>query len=629
MAFEKQLKNYSELDSNKKVLEVVQRCLSFSRTNKLIELESFALLEQARVYKKIGKGDDAFKIAYQIVRLGERNKNKNIVINGREFLGNLHILFSDLKKALAEYKKSEQLYIELGKINSKEYYQLKGTIGMLYSQSLPNQSAKDYDTSILFIQSEISHYQKTNNISKDLGDAYVNLGSVYVTLYITFQRKEDLDNALKYQYNAIEIYKKNNSKKNIGPILTNIGIAYYNAQDFKKSMNCFKKAETYALETGDLRTLAIVYDHIRYLHELKGDFKTAYDYREEWVSISDSINKQDISKNAENLQVRYDFDKKEQEISSLEKDKKIQTKEVERQKTVRNSLIGGFVLVALFVLVLINRFVFIRKQKAIIEEQKAFVDHKNKEVTDSINYAQRIQQALMLRDETESSKQLETFILFQPKDIVSGDFYWSLEKQGFLYVAVADCTGHGVPGAFLTMLGTSYLNEINSSESCLSPAEILDALRLRFMKELSQSGKEGESKDGMDISLVRIEMETRNVNWAGANNPFWCIQHQSLELLEIKPDKQPIGYADRITPFTNHSISLQKNDTIYLFSDGYADQFGGPKGKKLKASLLKEELLKMTAKSLDEQKTILSDLFQHWKGNLEQVDDVCVMGLRM
>ena len=223
--------------------------------------------------------------------------------------------------------------------------------------------------------------------------------------------------------------------------------------------------------------------------------------------------------------------------------------------------------------------------------------------------------------------------MFKPKDVVSGDFYWAKSKGDHVYLCAADCTGHGVPGAFMSLLGIAFLNEIISAEPLLTPAQVLDRLREKIIKELRQKGGEGESKDGMDISLLRIDRHTDEVQWAGANNPLWIApagtDSGALSMTEIRPDKQPIGFHIGMKPFTNHILHLQKNDIIYLFSDGYADQFGGEKGKKFKYSKMKSLLLSIRSKSMDEQKNVINEVFENWKGTLDQVDDVCVVGIRV
>ncbi len=229
----------------------------------------------------------------------------------------------------------------------------------------------------------------------------------------------------------------------------------------------------------------------------------------------------------------------------------------------------------------------------------------------------------------ESAHLPEHFVIFQPKDIVSGDFYWVHEKDNYLYVAVADCTGHGVPGAFLTMLGSSFLNEISAGENFMKPAKILDRLREKIVKELSQKGLRGGSRDGMDISLIRIDLKNFQIMWAGANNPLWFKRNDSDELEEIAANKEPIGHSTNMNPYTNHEMQLAKGDTFYLFSDGYVDQFGGPEGKKFKKRAFRSMILAIQDKPMEEQKKFIEDSFDKWKGMLEQIDDVCVIGMKL
>jgi ligand-binding sensor domain-containing protein/serine phosphatase RsbU (regulator of sigma subunit) len=273
-----------------------------------------------------------------------------------------------------------------------------------------------------------------------------------------------------------------------------------------------------------------------------------------------------------------------------------------------------------------TRTIEVVKQKDEAEKQKILVEQKNKDITDSINYAKRIQIALLKEEEHVSEHLPEHFILFKPKDIVSGDFYWSIEKEKYFYVAAVDCTGHGVPGGFMSMLGVSFLNEITSGSEILTPAEILNKLRTEILKELRQTGVDNESKDGMDISLMRMDIKTKEIQWSGANNGIYIIDS---ELKEILPDKQPIGYYPLMKPFTNHTFKAENNSLLYLFTDGYADQFGGPKGKKFKYRQLEDLLLTNAGKSMKEQKRILDEVFENWKGNLEQVDDVCIIGIKI
>jgi len=271
----------------------------------------------------------------------------------------------------------------------------------------------------------------------------------------------------------------------------------------------------------------------------------------------------------------------------------------------------------------IDRTVEVVKQKEQLEE-------KNKDITDSINYAKRIQEALL--PSLPSMKRLfpESFIFFQPRDIVSGDFYWFAEKNGRRIIAAVDCTGHGVPGAFMSMIGNSFLNEIVNERGITDPSLILNELRQLVVRSLKQDVAESSSNDGMDISLLSFQDTGHHthVEWAGANNPLWLIRNDTC--LEWKPDKHPISYfRGEGKPFTRHALDLQKGDSIYLFTDGYADQFGGPKGKKYKYKQLQQSLLSMQQETLEKQKTLLQKAFADWKGTLEQVDDVLIIGVRV
>lgn len=262
-----------------------------------------------------------------------------------------------------------------------------------------------------------------------------------------------------------------------------------------------------------------------------------------------------------------------------------------------------------------------------IEQKNYLIEQKNKDITSSIRYAKKIQQAFLLPEEDVSSNFPEHFILFKPKDIVSGDFYWALEKRGYLYIAAVDCTGHGVPGAFMSMLGIAFLNEINSGDKLLTPAQILDALRNRIIKELGQTGKEGGSKDGMDMSLIRIHPDRKVIDWAGAHNPLFILQNG--EITEIKATRQSVGYSAENLSFENHQIPISKPTSLYLFTDGYADQFGGKRGKKFKSLNLQKLFIENNSKSMLEQKKILDETFENWRGEIEQIDDVCVIGVRL
>ncbi|MDG5800053.1 response regulator [Marinilabiliaceae bacterium ANBcel2] len=250
----------------------------------------------------------------------------------------------------------------------------------------------------------------------------------------------------------------------------------------------------------------------------------------------------------------------------------------------------------------------------------------NRELTDSIEYAKKIQKASMPSEKFLNTILPEYFILLKPKDIVSGDFYWAAKVDGHIVIAAADCTGHGVPGAFMSMFGVAYLAEIVGNNRVTNPSRILDELRDVVIDSLQQDEK-SEVKDGMDISIVSIDVEAREIEFAGAFNPLYLIRED--EMLIYPADHMPVSIGEVDKPFCNHLIKYKKGDCFYLFSDGFASQFGGKNNKKLKKSGFKNMLLKRYKYPMQEQKMYYSRFFYDWKGDQEQVDDLLLLGFRM
>lgn len=270
------------------------------------------------------------------------------------------------------------------------------------------------------------------------------------------------------------------------------------------------------------------------------------------------------------------------------------------------------------------------KSKEIIEQKHEEVVHQKKEITDSINYARSIQESLIPIESHFNSHFKDSFVLFKPKDIVSGDFYWIYEKNNEIFYATADCTGHGVPGGFMTMLGLSFLDEIVEVKGIKTPSEILNLMRDKIISTLKQHGNFGESKDGMDITVCFLDKNKLELHFASANNSLYIIKNAgqpTQDLLICKADKQPCGFYHEKKPFTNNTIKLEEGDRIYTFSDGFPDQFGGPNGKKYMHKQLKELLMQNAHLSFNDQKNILNTSFETWRGKQDQVDDVLLIGV--
>lgn len=262
-----------------------------------------------------------------------------------------------------------------------------------------------------------------------------------------------------------------------------------------------------------------------------------------------------------------------------------------------------------------------------IEEKHLQIEEKNKEITDSITYAKRIQEAILPPVDLIRQHFPQSFVYYQPKAIVAGDFYWAEHINDVVFIAAADCTGHGVPGALVSVVCSNALNRSVKEFKLVEPGHILDKTKELVLDTFSKNGE--AIKDGMDISLLSIKKSTHSLElkWAGANNPLWYVKNK--QLTEIRANKQPIGKSYTSEFYVTHSLSLAKGDTLYLFSDGYADQFGGPKGKKFKYKQFADLLVSTQELALNEQFSKLSATLNDWKGDLEQVDDICIIGIRL
>jgi serine phosphatase RsbU (regulator of sigma subunit) len=288
----------------------------------------------------------------------------------------------------------------------------------------------------------------------------------------------------------------------------------------------------------------------------------------------------------------------------------------------------NYLILFIFIIMFFSSFV---KQNHLFQEklsnQNIILEQKNGQITDSIEYAKHIQQATLPPLSKVRSHLKESFVFFKPKDIVAGDFYWMNPfNDGSLLFATADSTGHGVPGAMVSVICTNALNRSVKEFDLTDPGAILDKTRELIIDCFEKSE---DVKDGMDISLCYIDKDKRILKWAGANNPLWVIRAATGEVMTIKPDKQTVGKTENPKPFTTHTLQLEEGDCFYMFTDGYADQFGGPKGKKFKYKTLREILFETSKLSLKEQSNIINHKFEEWKGNLEQVDDVCIVGIRV
>ncbi|MBL4651869.1 MAG: tetratricopeptide repeat protein [Flavobacteriales bacterium] len=582
--------------------------------------------------------ETAIKNAVSALQIAEENNDKKNLGFSYLYIGFVNLSLGENKDVLPYYYKSLKIRKELGD---------KYNLGFSYTYLGNYYETSDLDSCFYYHSQALSSRLKTGD-SRSIADSYLLIGKVL------FKQKL-FDKAIENYNFALEKYQAINDIRRLAETYRIFAEIYIQQGKFEEAEIFLLRAMNLAQEVGAIENLIPLYNELAILEEKKGNYSEAYSYVRKHIDYKDSINNNKIYREITKHILKYKIEK-EEKIKEL-----YFQKEKEKQQLIALSASIGLVLVLAFLLFIFNRLKLTRKQKEAIDIQKHELEKTHdslathhKEIQDSINYAKRIQDAMLTSENHQRQQFPEHFILFKPKDVVSGDYYWSLEKEipsssvegieKYLYLTVVDCTGHGVPGAFMSMLGISFLNEITSHEKLLTPSEILDALRVRVIRELGQTGAYKENKDGMDMSLIRMKFDKSEVTelvWAGANNPLYHIK--KLDGLEIEkdiqnnthyvklipPNKQSIGFDYNMVPFVDHKLLLEKGDSIVLFTDGFADQFGGKKGKKFKYKAFKQLLLEMKDKPMGEQKTIIDNRFISRMGDHKQIDDVCVIGLRV
>jgi len=579
------------------------------------------LIYQAAALNNIGydadnKGNVIKATEYYTKALTLREKAGDIsgIAESTNNLGSLCSFQNDTKKSIYYYAKAVKLYQVIG--DKKGAAQSLDNLGSAYNNINKTDSGIMYNMQALSLQQEIDD-------EIGMANSYSNLGNC-------FKDKGDTLKAIEYFTNSLKISEKYGNKSGIAEVLNDLGEIYFDHNNIGKAKEFADRAFKIAQELGYPNEIGNSAKLLYSIYQKQKNAGKALDMYILFKQMRDSIT--GLEQVRATTSAEYTYKEFQQ---NLEHEKQSAVAAEERKKQRLFMLLIAFIAIATGVIAAIvyKNLQRYKKAKLLIEKQKELVEEKQKEILDSIRYAKRIQDAVLKEQEHISTHLPGHFVLFQPKDIVSGDFYWAIEKDDFWYVAAADCTGHGVPGAFLTILGTSFLNELNATDALLTPAEILDKLRSRMIAELSVTNKEtNETKDGMDISLARLNLVTKELMWAGANNPLWItsvVNQNEHKLIEVPAHKQPIGFYPTLTPYPNHVIQLKKGDTFYLFTDGYADQFGGEKGKKLKYKVIKELLLNAANESMEKQKNTLLEYFIKWKGNYEQTDDVCIIGINI
>ncbi len=553
-------------------------------------------------YKPEGKGFVLNNVGQIYTKLGLKDKALNSYLEAIDYF----MSTKDSAMAAASYQNIGMMYVEANEYDMAEEYLLKALKGitpghMAYSQTISNLGLNytlkgETEKGKLYLQKAVALLRKENNLS-GLAYTLANLGTTYSRMGKDYE-------ALKYASEGYELSTKLGFLENI-----------------EKTSHMLSR-----------------------IYKQTGDYKNALKYNNIYHNIKDSIVSEKILHQVNELNAKYESNFKDLEL--LKRDEKLNKNEILIQKQNLEAekkrkyifilgFLGLFVLsVAIFIFrafkqkqkaneIITKQKTEVEKQKSIIETQKELVEEHRKEILDSIHYAKRIQNTLLANHNFIDENLPQNFVLFQPKDIVSGDFYWAAKKADKFYLAVCDSTGHGVPGAFMSLLNIGFLAEAVNEKGLEKPNEIFNFVRKRLISTISKDGQ----RDGFDGILICYDQKAKTLSYSAANNSPVVFANNTIS--ELESDRMPVGVGERQEEFKLYNIDIKAGDTLYLYTDGYADQFGGPKGKKFKYKQLNDLLLANVNTSLKEQHTILNSTFKNWRGELEQVDDVCIIGIKM
>ncbi|MDF1671907.1 MAG: tetratricopeptide repeat protein [Vicingaceae bacterium] len=541
---------------------------------------------------------------YELLSIFEALNDSNSMSTCYNNIGIIHYYLGNYKESINIIEKALNYYLNHNlKMDIATCY---NNLGNSFSDMGNNDTALTYYSKALDIYIELKDLGGMSLINGNVGEVHAVLkeyDEAYTSYFKSLQQAEKIND--KWQqanmYSCLGSLLTEQNKHSEAISFLSQGLKIYTDLDAKPEM-----IEIY-------ETTAKIYEQKNNLALANHSLKMAYQLKDE------IFNKENANSVAE-MNALYETKEKEAEILKQQEQAKYQATQ---KKMIIVGGSTGLILLIVIVVISVKGNITKKKVNETLEVQKKQIEMKNRDITDSIQYAKRIQSAILPTNNLIKKTLPENFVLYLPKDIVAGDFYWMEKNQNGILFAVADCTGHGVPGAMVSVVCNNALNRSVREFQLVEPAEILNKTRDIVIETFEKS--EANIKDGMDIALCLLN--NLELQYAGANNPLWIIRNN--EIIETKGDKQPIGKYMNKMPFTNHTVNLQNGDTIYLLTDGFPDQFGGEKGKKYKYKPLKEKLLSINSLPLLEQKELLYKEFSEWKGELEQIDDVCLVGIRI
>ena len=577
------------------------------------------------IHKNLGNYETALDYYIKSLTMREKLGNRRSVAGSYNNIGIVYKNLKSYEQALTYYQKALEINIES---NNKLWTAFNyNNIGVAYQMLNEYDKALEANFNALEIKKEIGR--------GDFSSSYNNIGEIYT-------QKGEYDKALEYIMKAVNSVEESGDNYGMIYYLSGVGMVHKKKGDYPKAIDYFNQSLDLAKDYGGKREMRNAYLRLANSYAELNDFEKAYSYFNNYNSIKDSLYTEESTKAIAEMREKYEADKKENAIQILERDQQIKSLEIKKQKVFKYSFLGGLILFGILAFILYNRYQFKKKANKLLQVQKEQIQLQNKNIMDSISYAKRIQNAILIPREEINKYLTNCFILYKPRDVVSGDFYYFSKKGDRIIISAVDCTGHGVPGAFMSMIGNELLNQIVNQKNILEPNQILGELNDGVMGALRQNEEDSDSIDGMDLALCNIDLHNKTIDYAGAHNPLYIVRNNMdgklkngeptvSELEVIKADKIAIGGAilgsDR--KFTNHTVHLNSGDAIYMFSDGYWDQFGGPRNKRFKSKKFKEIILGIQDKPMQEQHDFLDKTIEDWRGDYEQTDDITVIGIRV
>ena len=524
------------------------------------------------------------------------------------------------------YKEDKYLYQSL-----QIYKQARDTSGLLkiynalasYYADRFKQEKKNkqyFDSALVYFNKGIEDAELIG-ANKDLGRIYGNLGEL-------FYQEQNYRIATYYNEKCLEVYQKTTDSSSLIVCILDMGLCEMATNHTNEAILKFNVVSSYNTnhEIKDVQVLTLKSLAEAY-YQLK-NYKESYDYYQKYMDLKEELDKEAYSTNISNLQSNYNLEKSEANVEQLK-----QTNEIQELKNKKNTyFIFGLLAIAFIVIIVAFLLFKQNKQKQLINiqlhNQNQIIAEKKQEIDSSIQYAKGIQLAILPHLDELTNQFNQSFVYYKPKDVVSGDFYWFAKVETDFYCIAADCTGHGVPGALMSIIGIEKIVQAIFGKKITEPGNILSFLNIQIKQVLKQHSDKSKQKDGMDLSLIKFNHDHSEVEFSGANRPLIIIRNNAL--IEYKADKTAIaGFTSDEQLFETTKIPLHKNDMLYMFTDGYADQFGGEVGKKFMTKNLKQILISIAELPANQQQEHIKQAFKYWKKDYEQVDDVLVIGIKV